>query len=151
MRRWISAGGWGCRATRYCNRNTISTRSGYEAELEPLCREEGLGVACYYSLASGFLTGKYRTDADFAKSPRGARMSSYLNPRGHAILAALDDVAGAQRATPAQVALAWLIARPGLTAPIASATSLEQLGELLAGARLALDAETIARLDAASA
>jgi len=129
----------------------LYARSGYEAELEPLCREAGLGVASYYSLASGFLTGKYRTEADFGKSPRGGRMSAYLNQRGRAILVALDEIAGALGATPAQVALAWLMARPGLTAPIASATSVEQLGDLMAAARLALDAEAVARLDAASA
>jgi aryl-alcohol dehydrogenase-like predicted oxidoreductase len=129
----------------------LYARSGYEAELEPLCRERGLAVASYYSLASGFLTGKYRAVEDFGKSPRGGRMSAYLNDRGRAILDALDEAAEAHRATPAQVALAWLIARPGLTAPIASATSIAQLDELMAGARLALDASTIAQLDAASA
>ena len=129
----------------------LYARGGYEAELEPLCRESGLGVASYYSLASGFLTGKYRSPADFGKSARGGRMSAYLNDRGHGILAALDEAAEAHRATPGQVALAWLMARPGLTAPIASATSVDQLGELMAAARLVLDAGTIARLDAASA
>jgi len=129
----------------------LYARSGYEAELEPLCREAGLGVAPYYSLASGFLTGKYRSEADFGKSPRGSRMSAYLNERGRSILSALDEAADEHHATPAQVAIAWLIARPGLTAPIASATSLEQLQELMAAARLELDADSIALLDAASA
>ena len=129
----------------------LYARRGYEAGLEALCREEGLGVAPYYSLASGFLTGKYRSEADFGKSPRGARMASYLDDRGRAILAALDEVAEATGATPARVAIAWLMARPGLTAPIASATSLAQLAELMAAARLRLDATAVARLDAASA
>jgi aryl-alcohol dehydrogenase-like predicted oxidoreductase len=128
----------------------LYARRGYEAELEPLCREAGLGVACYYSLASGFLTGKYRSADDFGKSQRGARMGSYLDDRGRAILAALDEVAGSLRATPAQVAIAWLIARPGLTAPIASATSVQQLSELTAATRLVLDDTAIALLDSAS-
>ncbi len=129
----------------------LHARRGYEAELEGLCRAEGLGVAPYYALASGFLTGKYRSEADFGKSPRGGRMAAYLDDRGRAILAALDEVAEATGATPARVAIAWLMARPGLTAPIASATSLGQLDELMAAARLRLDAGAIARLDAASA
>jgi aryl-alcohol dehydrogenase-like predicted oxidoreductase len=129
----------------------LYARSGYEAELEAVCRQAGLGVAPYYALASGFLTGKYRAEADFGKSPRGGRMAAYLNDRGRRILASLDEVAGTLRATPAQVAIAWLIARPGLTAPIASATSVEQLDELMAAARLKLDPQAIAGLDAASA
>ena len=129
----------------------LYARSGFEAELEPLCREAGLGVAPYYSLASGFLTGKYRSEADFGKSPRGGRMSAYLNERGRSILSALDEAADEHHATPAQVAIAWLIARPGLTAAIASATSVEQLQELMGAARLELDPDTIALLDAASA
>ena len=129
----------------------LYARSGYEAELEAVCRKASIGVAPYYSLASGFLTGKYRSEADYGKSPRGKRMAAYLNDRGRRILAALDEAAQANRATPAQVAIAWLMARPGLTAPVASATSVEQLGELMAAARLELDAATIARLDLASA
>ncbi len=129
----------------------LYARSGYEAELEPLCREAGLGVAPFYSLASGFLTGKYRSEADFGKSTRGGRMASYLNERGHSILSALDEAADDQHATPAQVARAWLMARPGLTAPIASATSLEQQAELMGAASLELDEDTIMLLDAASA
>jgi aryl-alcohol dehydrogenase-like predicted oxidoreductase len=129
----------------------LYARSGYEAELEPLCQEAGLGVAPFYSLASGFLTGKYRSEADFGKSTRGGRMASYLNERGHSILSALDEAADEHHATPAQVALAWLMARPGLTAPIASATSLEQLAELMGAASLELDEDTIMLLDAASA
>ena len=91
----------------------LYNRAGFEADLEPLCCEEGLGVICYYALASGFLTGKYRSEADFAKSARGERMGKYLNDRGRRILAALDAVAARHRATAAQVALAWLMARPG--------------------------------------
>jgi aryl-alcohol dehydrogenase-like predicted oxidoreductase len=128
----------------------LHDRAGYEAELEPLCRENSLGVICYYALASGFLTGKYRSEADFGKSARGQRMGKYLNERGRRILAALDEVAAQCQATPAQVALAWLIARPGLTAPIASATSLDQLKDLIAATRLRLDPAAIERLTMAS-
>ena len=127
-------------------------RAPYEAELEPLVRERGLGVINFFGLARGFLSGKYRSDADLAKSARGAGVKqAYFNPRGFAILAALDDAAAAARATPAQVALAWQMARPGITAPIASATSVAQLEELMGAARLELDPGTIAALDAASA
>src|SRR3954470_11871224 len=125
-------------------------RAGYEAELEPLCRENGLGVICYYALASGFLTGKYRSEADFGKSAHGQRMSKYLNERGRRILAALDEVAAQHRATPAQVALAWLMARPSVTAPIASATSLDQLKDLVAATHLRLDHASVERLTMAS-
>jgi aryl-alcohol dehydrogenase-like predicted oxidoreductase len=126
-------------------------RSAYEAELEPLCRANQLGAIPYYSLASGFLTGKYRSDRDFGKSARGKGMTHYLNERGHRILKALDEVAAQQQATPAQVALAWLMARPGVTAPIASATSLMQLDELVGATRLTLSASSISRLDHSSA
>lgn len=128
-------------------------RAGYEAELEPLIRQEGLGVLSYYSLASGFLSGKYRSAADASKSSArgGSVVGKYLNARGSRILAALDDLAATHSAQPSQVALAWLIARPGLTAPIASATSLPQLAEIMAAARLALSAAELAQLDAASA
>jgi len=122
----------------------------YAAELEPLARREGLGVIPYSGLASGFLTGKYRRAADAAQSPRGGNIvKKYLDPRGQRMLDTLDGAAGSLRATPAQVALAWLMARPGLTAPIASATSLAQLSELIGAAQLQLDAATIAALDAA--
>ena len=130
----------------------LYSREGYEAELEGICRENGLGVISYYSLAGGFLTGKYRSAGDAGKSARGSgAVSKYLNDRGRAILAALDEVAGRHGATPAQVALAWLIARPGLTAPIVSASKPEQMGDLIAAAELRLDAEDIGRLDRASA
>ncbi|MGY2049075.1 aldo/keto reductase [Methylobacterium sp. JK268] len=123
---------------------------GYEAELEPLCRREGIGVISYFSLAAGFLTGKYREAGAAAGRAREARVAPYLTPKGFALLDALDAVAREHGATPAQVAIAWLVARPGLTAPIASATSLPQLEELMAGARLTLDPDAVARLDAAS-
>lgn len=128
-------------------------RRGYEAELEPLVREQALGVISYYSLASGFLSGKYRTAGDAShSSARGAKVvAQYLNARGLRILRALDDIAASHKATPAQVALAWLIARPGISAPIVSATSVAQLQEILAAARLQLGSNDIAQLDAASA
>jgi len=124
---------------------------GYEAELEPLCRAEQIGVIGYFSLAAGFLTGKYRSAQAAIGRPRENRVAKYLNPRGFALLDALDSVAAAHGASPAQVALAWIIARPGITAPIASATSVTQLDELLGAARLSLSAEAIGRLDQASA
>nr|WP_316639842.1 aldo/keto reductase [uncultured Roseateles sp.] len=127
-------------------------RAVYEAELEPLIRAEGVGVINFYGLAAGFLTGKYRTEADLKKSTRGAKIgATYLNERGLRILAALDAVAQAQGVTPAAIALAWQIARPGLTAPIASATSVAQWQELAVAARLRLLPEQIAALDLASA
>jgi aryl-alcohol dehydrogenase-like predicted oxidoreductase len=124
---------------------------GFEADLEPLCRSEQVGVIGYFSLAAGFLTGKYRSAADAAGRPRENRVGKYLNPRGFALLDVLDSVAGALGASPAQVALAWLIARPAVTAPIASATSVAQLDELLGAVPLTLPHEAVARLDAASA
>lgn len=126
-------------------------RAPYEDELEPLCRAQGLGVINFFGLARGFLTGKYRSEADLGRSPRGAGIKPYLNPRGMAILAALDETAEALRATPAQVALAWQMARPGITAPIASATGVAQFAELAGAATLRLSPADIARLDAASA
>ncbi|KZC21051.1 MULTISPECIES: aldo/keto reductase [Rhodanobacter] len=127
-------------------------RAGYEQELEPLIRRENIGVISYYALASGFLSGKYRSAADLAKSSaRGGAVKKYLNPRGLQVLAALDAVAAAHGATPAQAALAWLIARPGLTAPIVSATRVEQLHELLGATSLQLSDDEIAQVDLASA
>ena len=126
-------------------------RAAYEDELEPLCVERGLGVINFFALAMGFLTGKYRSVADLGKSVRGGGViKQYLNERGLAVLGALDAVAGTIGATPAQVALAWQIARPSITAPIASATSERQLAELVASARLRLDAPAIATIDRAS-
>jgi aryl-alcohol dehydrogenase-like predicted oxidoreductase len=127
-------------------------RAGYEAELEPLIRAEQIGVINFYGLAAGFLTGKYRSADDAAKSTRGAKVvSTYLNPRGLRILAALDGVAEARRSTAAAVALAWQIARPGITAPIVSATSVQQWEQLAQAARLQLSAAEMAALDQASA
>jgi aryl-alcohol dehydrogenase-like predicted oxidoreductase len=126
-------------------------RSGYETDLEPVVLREKIACIPYYSLASGFLSGKYRSAADFGKSPRGGGMQKYFDPRGLAILKALDEVSAALKAAPAQVALAWLIARPSVTAPIASATRPEQMADLIAATRLSLPADAIARLDAASA
>ncbi len=126
-------------------------RDSFEGELRALCVRENLGVITYFSLRAGFLTGKYRSEADFAKSARGGGMKKYMNPRGMKILDALDDVARRCHATPAQVSLAWLMARPGVTAPIASATSVEQLQELLRAVTLKLDTEAMRELDAASA
>ena len=126
-------------------------RSEFEDALESLCLERGIGVINFYALAAGFLTGKYRTEADARKSPRGESTTrKYLNPRGLRILAALDLVGRRQGVPVARVALAWQLARPAITAPIASATSLEQLRELAAAAELRLDAASIHELDEAS-
>jgi aryl-alcohol dehydrogenase-like predicted oxidoreductase len=125
-------------------------RAGFEDALEPLCIKEGLGVIPYFPLASGFLSGKYRAEADLAKSKRGASVEKYLNERGLRVVDALSEVATRLGATPAQVAIAWLIARPSVTAPIASATSAEQFGDLAAAARLNLDAASVARLNEVS-
>ncbi|WCM91025.1 aldo/keto reductase [Acidovorax sp. NCPPB 2350] len=129
----------------------LCDRAVFEAELQPLCLEHGVGVINFYALAAGFLTGKYRSEADAAKSPRGARtVQTYLHPRGLRILAELDTVAERYEATPAQVAIAWQMAQPGITAPIASATSLEQLRELTGAAHLQLDADALETLSQAS-
>lgn len=127
-------------------------RAGYEAGLEPLIRQQNLGVIAYYALASGFLSGKYRNAADAGKSAaRGAAVvQRYVNPRGLRILAALDSIAAAHAATPAQVALAWLIARPGITAPIVSASAVSQWQELVRATELTLAPEQVATLDIAS-
>ncbi|WP_034292535.1 aldo/keto reductase [Herbaspirillum sp. RV1423] len=129
----------------------LYSRADYENNLEQYCLKEGIGVINYYSLASGFLSGKYRSEKDLGKSTRGGKTQNYLNPRGLRILAALDAVAGRYASTPASVALAWLIARPGITAPIASATSLEQMDALIAATQLSLDDDAIRQLDQASA
>ena len=126
-------------------------RDSYEGALRDLAIAEGLGVITYSSLANGFLSGKYRSAEDFGKSPRGGGMGNYLNERGLRILTALDEVAAAHNATPAEVALAWLMVREGVTAPIASATSLEQLESLIRLTKLTLSPSDIARLDNASA
>jgi len=129
----------------------LYSRQGYEAELRPLCISEELGVISYFGLASGFLTGKYRSKADLAKSPRGQVVAKYLDARGTRILDALDAVATARHASPGEVALAWLMAQPGVTAPIASATSLEQLESLVRATELSLSAAEIEALSHASA
>jgi len=126
-------------------------REAFEGPLQDLSERENLGVIPYFSLAAGFLTGKYRSEADFNKSARGPGMKKYLNPRGLRILGALDAVAKRVSATPAQVSLAWLMTRPGVTAPIASATALAQLQDILKATELRLDADALAALDAASA
>jgi aryl-alcohol dehydrogenase-like predicted oxidoreductase len=126
-------------------------RGDYEYDLEPLCLSRKIGVIPYFSLASGFLTGKYRSEADLAKSQRGSRVQKYLNERGFKILEALDQISGQLHSTPGKVALAWLIARPSITAPIASATSVEQLNDLADATRLKLDEESIGILNHASA
>ncbi|CAI1016713.1 aldo/keto reductase [Serratia entomophila] len=130
----------------------LYAREGYEAALEGVAQRHGLGVINFFSLASGFLTGKYRSAQDEGKSQRGDRIvARYLNPRGLRILAALDRVAEKHGTSPAQVSLAWLIARPSITAPIVSATSLQQLDELVSATRLALDDADIQALNHASA
>ena len=127
-------------------------RAEYEEKLEAVCVENGLGVITYFSLASGFLTGKYRSAVDLSKSPRGEKMvKKYLNERGFRILDALDQVAQRFDSKPARVALAWLIARPSVTAPIASATSLDQLNDLISATKLQLDEAAIELLNRASA
>lgn len=128
----------------------LYNREGYEKELEPLCVENNVGVITFYSLASGFLTGKYRSDADLSKSARGGGVRKYLNDRGFKILAALDEVAAQYKTTPASVAIAWVIARPGITAPIASATSLKQLQDTTQAVHLKLSRDAIQLLNEAS-
>ena len=129
----------------------LYARSSFEGPLADLCIREGLGAVSYYALASGFLSGKYRGEQDFGRSARGGGMGKYLNDRGRAILAALEHVAFRRDALLAEVALAWLMTRPGLTAPIASATSSDQVESFGRAARLKLTAEDLAELDAASA
>ncbi|WP_374380618.1 aldo/keto reductase [Dongia sp.] len=129
----------------------LCERAGFEAELAGICAANGIGVITYFSLAGGFLTGKYRSKDDLSKSARGSDVEKYLGERGQRILAALDDVAARHKATPARVAIAWLLAQPVVTAPIASATSPTQLAELVAAAQLSLDAPSVAQLNDASA
>ncbi|MBV9761988.1 MAG: aldo/keto reductase [Acidobacteriaceae bacterium] len=126
-------------------------RAGFEMKLQPLCRQAELSVIPYYSLASGFLTGKYRSETDLASKARGQKVKNYLNRRGLQILEALDQVAKQYDTKPAQVALAWLAAQPTIAAPIASATTVEQLRDLMQAAELQLDAASIERLNQASA
>ncbi len=133
-------------------RYNLHDRAAFEREFEPLCLRERIGVIPYYSLAAGFLTGKYRSEGDVGKSAaRAPRIKEFFNARGLRILQAIDEVAARHNATPAQVSLAWLIARPSITAPIASATSLQQLDEIMQAPRLALSREDVQALDSASA
>lgn len=126
-------------------------RAVFEKELQPLCVARNVGVINFYALAAGFLTGKYRSEADASKSARGAKTTSlYLNPRGLRILDALEQVAAQHHAQPSEVAIAWLLRQPGIAAPIASATSLEQLQSLVNAATLQLDDAPLALLNAAS-
>lgn len=124
----------------------LYARSSFEGPLQDLVVAQGIGVITYYSLASGFLTGKYRSEADFAKSSRGGGMAKYFDPRGRVILAALDEVAAQQGASMASVALAWLMAQPGVTAPIASATTLDQMADLVRATEVVLTPDQLARL-----
>ncbi len=125
-------------------------RSKFEGPLQSLCVERGIAAVPYFALASGFLTGKYRNSTDIARKARGSAVSRYLNEYGLAVLQALDAVAMDARATPAQVALAWLAAQPAVAAPIASATSVAQVDELLGAMRLTLTPEQLLTLDAES-
>lgn len=129
----------------------LCERIGFEGALEMLCRQNDVGVITYFSLAGGFLTGKYRSAQDLGKSARGSDVAKYLDARGQRILGALDAVAAQTKATPTRVALAWLMAQPAVTAPIASATSASQLAELVEAGNLTLDAASLKALSEASA
>jgi aryl-alcohol dehydrogenase-like predicted oxidoreductase len=129
---------------------SLVERQEFEGPLEDLCLREKIGTIGYYSLASGFLTGKYRSAADTQGKARGSRVEKYMNDYGFGVIAALDEVAKRYNAKPVQIALAWLIARPSVTAPIASATNLDQLAELLKAAEIRLDAAAIQQIDVAS-
>lgn len=129
----------------------LYAREGFEKELEKICVDNSLGVINYYSLAAGFLTGKYRSEADASKSTRGEGNKKYMNERGFRILTALDEAASKNKTTQASVAIAWLLARASVTAPIASATSLSQLDSLIQATQLKLDGESILLLNTASA
>lgn len=128
----------------------LYNRQEFEAELEKVCLENNIGVISYYSLASGFLTGKYRSENDLSKSARGGGIKKYLNERGFRILKALDETAKKYDSTPARISLAWLMARPSVTAPIASATNINQLNDLIESTRLKLDNASIDLLNKAS-
>ncbi len=128
------------------NEYNLYSRSAYEGAVQDMVVANGMGAIPYYSLAAGFLTGKYRSEADFSKSARGSGMAKYLTPRGFAILAAMDKVAARTGAAHAEIALAWVLAQPGITAPIASATSVAQVKSLARGARPALSVGDLAEL-----
>lgn len=125
-------------------------RAGFEGPLEDVCLREKVGVIGFYSLASGFLTGKYRAKADTEGQTRGSRVEKYMNDYGFGVLRALDEVAAQYNAKPGQIAIAWLLKRPSVTAPIASATTLTQLAELVKAAEIDLDAESVRKIDLAS-
>jgi aryl-alcohol dehydrogenase-like predicted oxidoreductase len=129
---------------------SLIEREEYESHLEPICEKEGLGVINYFPLAGGFLTGKYRSESDVAGKARARNVTKHLNERGFKILGALDQVAKKYNATPARISLAWLLARPSITAPIVSATNLEQLNDLFSSVDLALDRGSIEFLNQAS-
>ena len=129
----------------------LMERGLYEGELENECLKEGIGVIPYYSLASGFLSGKYRSEADVGDAKRSAGVKKYINPKGMAVLKALDEAAKKTGSNPAQVALAWLMQRKSITAPIVSATSLKQLDDIVKSASIKLDPESLAAIDKASA
>jgi len=131
------------------NEYNLYSRDAYEGAVQELVVANGMGAIPYYGLAAGFLTGKYRSAADFGQSVRGGGMNHYLNPRGLAILAAMDKVAARTGAALAEIAIAWIVAQPGITAPIASATSVAQVASLARGARLTLSAQDLAELTAA--
>jgi len=130
---------------------SLIERAEYESNLEPVCEKEGLGVINYFPLAGGFLTGKYRSESDVAGKARARNVTKYLNERGFKIVDALDKVAKKFNATPARVSLAWLLSRPSITAPIVSATNIEQLNDLLASVEMPLDRDSIEFLNQASA
>lgn len=130
---------------------SLIERGEYESQLEPICQREGLGVINYFPLAGGFLTGKYRSESDVAGKARERNVTKYLNERGFKILGALDQVAKQYNATAARISLAWLLARPSVTAPIVSATNLEQLKDIISSVDLRLDRESIEFLNQASA
>ena len=130
---------------------SLIERAEYESHLEPLCEKEGLGVINYFPLAGGFLSGKYRSESDAAGKARARNVTKYLNERGLKILGALDQVAKKYNATPARISLAWLLARPSITAPIVSATNLEQLSDLISSVELTLDRDSVEFLNQASA
>ena len=129
----------------------LVSRHKFEGELQDLCVEHNIGVVPYYGIASGYLTGKYRSAADFGKSVRGSRMQAYMDGRGPGVLAAMDIVAEETGATLAQIALAWLAAQAGVTGPIASATSVAQMEELIGSIHLTLTREQLDRLTFAGA
>jgi len=133
------------------NEYNLYTRDKFEGDVQQLVLREGLSLIPYYSLAAGFLTGKYRSEADFGQSPRGKGMAKYLDAKGKRLLEAMDKVAESTGAAHAEIALAWINAQPGVAAPIASATSVGQLESLIRGARLTLGKDDLKLLNQAGA